>query len=291
MKANFETGLKICSKCRRELPLSSFGKDIHQPDGLEYSCKECSLKRRRDYLKTKRTKEEIFQTRANLEKGTKICSKCRREFSLDHFHKCKNSYDGFGGQCIFCERAYRELGRNKETQEKWKEENKEKIREWRLSERGKAASRRAYLKAKSSGRLQKWEKKKRKEDLKELVLYTVFGNMTFIISIGAYAVFNVALGINELIANALAWVFAVLFSYMTNEKWVFRVSTPTKTAAFVQMFAFFSGRFFTLIIEETIIFVFITMLSYPSMWVKLTAQVVVVVLNYIISKLFVFKNQ
>lgn len=60
--------------------------------------------------------------------------------------------------------------------------------------------------------------KKRKEDLKELVLYTVFGNMTFIISIGAYAVFNVALGINELIANALAWVFAVLFSYITNKK-------------------------------------------------------------------------
>lgn len=133
--------------------------------------------------------------------------------------------------------------------------------------------------------------KKRKEDLKELVLYTVFGNMTFIISIGAYAVFNVALGINELIANAFAWVFAVLFSYITNKKWVFRVSTPTKTAALVQMFAFFSGRFFTLIVEETIIFFFITMLSYPSMWVKLSAQVVVVVLNYIISKLFVFKNQ
>lgn len=59
--------------------------------------------------------------------------------------------------------------------------------------------------------------KKRKEDLKELVLYTVFGNMTFIISIASYAVFNVALGINELIANALAWVFAVLFSYITNK--------------------------------------------------------------------------
>ena len=64
--------------------------------------------------------------------------------------------------------------------------------------------------------------KKRKEDLKELILYTIFGNMTFIISIGAYAVFNVALGINELIANAFAWVFAVLFSYITNKKWVFR---------------------------------------------------------------------
>ena len=70
--------------------------------------------------------------------------------------------------------------------------------------------------------------KKRKEDLKELILYTIFGNMTFIISIGAYAVFNVALGINELIANAFAWVFAVLFSYITNKKWVFRKRQTTR---------------------------------------------------------------
>ena len=54
----------------------------------------------------------------------------------------------------------------------------------------------------------------RKEEFKELVLYTVFGNMTFVISIGSYAIFNVIFGINELIANALAWVFAVLFSYV-----------------------------------------------------------------------------
>lgn len=50
--------------------------------------------------------------------------------------------------------------------------------------------------------------------------------------------FNVLFGINELIANALAWVFAVLFSYVTNKKWVFKVATPTKTAFLVQMFAF-----------------------------------------------------
>ena len=139
----------------------------------------------------------------------------------------------------------------------------------------------------------------RKEEFKELVLYTVFGNMTFVISIGAYAIFNVFFGINELIANALAWVFAVqtllhgclLFSYVTNKKWVFKAATPTKTAFLVQMFAFFSGRFITLVIEETIIFIFITLLDYPSMWVKLAAQVVVVVLNYVISKLFVFKNR
>ncbi|WP_455721153.1 GtrA family protein [Agathobacter sp.] len=135
------------------------------------------------------------------------------------------------------------------------------------------------------------KRQNRKEDLKELILYTVFGNLTFVISIGSYALFNIAFGINELIANALAWVFAVLFSYVTNKKWVFKAPTPTKTAFFMQMFAFFSGRFMTLVIEEAIIFVFITLLAYPSMWVKLAAQVVVVVLNYVISKLFVFRDR
>ena len=59
----------------------------------------------------------------------------------------------------------------------------------------------------------------RKEEFKELVLYTVFGNMTFVISIGAYAIFNVFFGINELIANALAWVFAVLFGLSLSHRW------------------------------------------------------------------------
>ena len=131
---------------------------------------------------------------------------------------------------------------------------------------------------------------KKKEDVKQLILYTIFGNLTFVISIASYAFFNVYMGVNELIANAIAWVFAVLFSYATNKKWVFNAPTPTKTAFFMQLIAFFSGRFFTLLIEEGIILVFITILGFPSMWVKLIAQVVVVVLNYVISKLLVFKN-
>lgn len=131
--------------------------------------------------------------------------------------------------------------------------------------------------------------KKRKEDLKEFILYALFGTITFIISVGAYALFDIALGINELIANALAWVFAVSFSYVSNKKWVFKAPTPTKTAFWVQMFSFFFGRVFTLIVEEVIILVFITILNYPSMWVKLVAQVVVVILNYVFSKLIVFR--
>lgn len=67
--------------------------------------------------------------------------------------------------------------------------------------------------------------------------------MTFIISIGAYAVFNVALGINELIANAFAWVFAVLFRILPTKVGISCINTY-KTAAFVQMFAFSVADFY-----------------------------------------------
>ena len=53
---------------------------------------------------------------------------------------------------------------------------------------------------------------KKKEDVKQLILYTIFGNMTFVISIVSYAFLDIYMGMNELIANAIAWVFAVLFS-------------------------------------------------------------------------------
>ena len=53
---------------------------------------------------------------------------------------------------------------------------------------------------------------------------------------------------------------------------------------------FFGGRLFTLVVEEAILAVFITWLGFNSMAVKLIAQVVVIVLNYIISKLIVFKK-
>ena len=57
-----------------------------------------------------------------------------------------------------------------------------------------------------------------------------------------------------------------------------------------QMASFFGGRLFTLIVEEAILAVFITWLGFNSMAVKLVAQVVVIVLNYVISKLIVFKK-
>ncbi len=54
---------------------------------------------------------------------------------------------------------------------------------------------------------------KKKEDVKQLILYTIFGNMTFVISIVSYAFWDIYMGMNELIANAIAWVCAFFVCY------------------------------------------------------------------------------
>lgn len=126
---------------------------------------------------------------------------------------------------------------------------------------------------------------------KEMLLYLFFGGLSFIVSIATYACFNVGMGINELIANILSWIITVMFAFLTNRVWVFQSPTDSVQAFIKQMFVFYSGRVITLVVEEAILLVFITWLGFNSMLIKVIAQVIVIVLNYVISKLVVFKER
>ena len=126
---------------------------------------------------------------------------------------------------------------------------------------------------------------------KEVLLYLLFGGLTTIVSIGSYAWFNVKLGVNELIANVISWIFAVLFAYVTNKIWVFQSRNLKLWELTAELCKFFGGRLFTLLVEEVILFVFITLLHGNSVLVKVAAQFVIVVLNYVISKVFVFREK
>ena len=124
---------------------------------------------------------------------------------------------------------------------------------------------------------------------KEMLLYLFFGGLTFVISVITYAFFNVSLGMNELVANIFSWILAVLFAFFTNRIWVFDGKTNGAKEFFVQMMNF-GGRVATLLVEEVILFVFITELGFGSMAVKIAAQIIVIILNYVISKLWVFRK-
>lgn len=132
---------------------------------------------------------------------------------------------------------------------------------------------------------------KKNKDLKELFRYMVFGILTFFVSMTTYGLFNQVLKIDELTANAISWIFVVLFAYITNRLWVFSSTAKGIKQVFRELCTFFGGRAVTLIIEEVILLIFITWLKFDSMTVKLAAQVIVILLNYIISKLYVFSNK
>ena len=144
-----------------------------------------------------------------------------------------------------------------------------------------------------------------------MLLYTFFGIGTFLIAIYSYMFFTEQLGVNVLIGNAISWVFATTFAFLTNRTWVFVNHAKGWKAFFLQMGSFFFGRlalgrfllvrsffrgsffgrFITLAIEEEMLHVLVLQQGLPNMPIKLLSQIIVIVLNYLISKLLVFRKR
>ena len=125
---------------------------------------------------------------------------------------------------------------------------------------------------------------------REVWLYLFFGVLTTAVSWGTFYLFCYPLAWSELTANLLSWVAAVLFAYLTNRTWVF--SAERTPAAFVrQLLLFFGARLSSLVMEEIILFVFVTQLAYDAMLIKMIANVLVLIANYFLSKFLVFRKR
>lgn len=126
---------------------------------------------------------------------------------------------------------------------------------------------------------------------KEVLLYLFFGGLAVFLNLALFVFFTKHFGWGALFANIVDWVICVLFQFITNKTWVFDAETDSAKGFWAQLAGFFSGRLLTLGVEELMLFVFIDRLHWNSLLVKLIAQIVVIVLNYIISKFFVFKKK
>ena len=126
------------------------------------------------------------------------------------------------------------------------------------------------------------------EKHKEVLLYVFFGGLATVVSIGTFLLFDAVM--NELIANVLSWIITVGFAYWTNRTWVFRSEVRGK-GVWKELTTFYTGRLLTLGIEELILLVFVTILRGNTAIVKIVAQVIVLVGNYIISKLLIFRKK
>ena len=122
---------------------------------------------------------------------------------------------------------------------------------------------------------------------REVLLYLFFGALTTVVSWGSFYLLHYPIGWNEHIANLLSWVAAVLFAFLTNRTWVF----SAKGSFLREMLLFFAARLTTLGVEEVFLLVFTTLLKKEAMPVKIVGNLLVLVLNYVFSKLIVFRKK
>lgn len=136
---------------------------------------------------------------------------------------------------------------------------------------------------------------------REIIMYLIMGGLTTVVSWGTYTLFTWILPIvNEdilvLIANVLSWVFAIVFAYITNKIWVFESKSWEKHFLLKELGLFVSARLLTGILEMVAVpgLVWLglnqTIFGIPGMLSKVIVSIVVVLLNYIFSKLFIFKK-
>ncbi len=144
--------------------------------------------------------------------------------------------------------------------------------------------------------------KKLKELLKkykEFILYIVYGLITTAVNYGVYALclylLPLAHGIPEKmvasISNIIAWILAVLVAYITNKLWVFKSRSWKIKIVLKELGEFVLGRVLTGILETAAIAFFVDYLGLNKFVWKIITSIVVVILNYIISKLIVFRKK
>ncbi len=125
---------------------------------------------------------------------------------------------------------------------------------------------------------------------KEIINYLIFGGLTTLISIGTYALFTKIFNIDYLISNVLSWIIAVLFAFVTNKLFVFESKSKDKALVSKEIINFFFFRIVSLGLEMIIMYVFVDLLLINDLITKIIAQVIVILSNYIFSKVFVFKK-
>lgn len=126
---------------------------------------------------------------------------------------------------------------------------------------------------------------------REMILYIVFGVLTTVINIVVFDRFYYALGWSWQAANVLAWVLAVLFAFITNKLFVFESKSFRTGLFWHECVGFFAARLLSLGVDMLCLKLLIDILAWNELLSKIIDNVLVVIINYILSKLVVFRKK
>ena len=122
-------------------------------------------------------------------------------------------------------------------------------------------------------------------------MYLFFGGLTTLVNIVSYFALTRFCHLEIPSATVIAWILSVVFAYITNRKWVFESSATGFSKTSKEIAAFFAARLFSGALDLGIMFLFVKILGLNDLIVKILSNVLVVILNYFFSNLFIFKKE
>ena len=126
---------------------------------------------------------------------------------------------------------------------------------------------------------------------REGMRYLVFGALSTVINIVVFAICAKLVNLSTAISNTIAWIVAVLFAYVTNKIYVFNSKTSELRNLAREIISFFSARIVTLVIETVFLWIVIDKLGFNDILMKIISNIIVIILNYVFSKIFIFKKE
>jgi putative flippase GtrA len=126
---------------------------------------------------------------------------------------------------------------------------------------------------------------------RETVAYLIFGVLTTVVNIVSFALLCDLWHIPELVANVIAWAVSVAFAYVTNRGIVFRSEARGLRAILREIGLFVGARVLSLGLDEAGMAVCLYVLHWHKMAAKIFMNVLVVIFNYIASKLLIFRSR
>lgn len=124
---------------------------------------------------------------------------------------------------------------------------------------------------------------------REALLYLFFGGCTTLVNIIAFFLLR-SMNIDTYVSNGVAWFLSVLFAFVTNKLFVFESKSSDLSKSIYELVSFFVFRIISLVFDMAIMYVFIDLFSINEMIAKVFANVFVVIINYVFSKIFIFKK-
>lgn len=124
---------------------------------------------------------------------------------------------------------------------------------------------------------------------REVLMYLVFGVLTTLVNIVSFYILD-KLGINLFLNNLISWIVSVIFAFVTNKRIVFQSDTSSRDSA-KEFVSFIVARLFSLVVDMVAIFVMVDIFKITKMVSKIISNVIVVIINYVFSKLFIFKKK